>query len=168
MVLAVLLVAGLGLSWRRAHTQHARDVLSAGEARTVLIPGVLGPPAGTIDIDAENAMGGGSPSPPLPMGSSDMLRAAAEQAIRQRFPNVDLSTFKPGYIVYMENRTESPVPFVFVEWLGRDALAVEKGEKPALDRKKVRKLRVKMTVDGTVLDVVDTSAWLYRNVGRDG
>lgn len=98
-----------------------------------------------------------------PENAAYVLRAVAEQALTQRLPGTDLSSFKPGYIVYMENSAEPAEPFVFVDWIGQDALAVEKGATPALDRKLVRKLRVKLTADGRVLDVQDTRAWLYRS-----
>jgi len=88
----------------------------------------------------------------------------ASRAIRQELPDADLSQFSPGYIIYTEAAAGSPSPHILVEWIGRDAIAVERGESPELDRKQVRKLQVKMGRDGQVEEVLDTSTWLYRRL----
>ena len=156
-VAVVLLVAALGW-WGHAKRKADRVNVPAEDPVLPAAPWETHPPTGT------QASEGVSSNASRTLNTSEILRATARQAIEDRFPDLDLSTFKPGYIVYMEHETESPVPFVFVDWLGREALAVEKGTDPSRDRKQVRKIRVKMAADGSIVDVLDTTTWLYRNV----
>ena len=109
------------------------------------------------------ATGGG----PLVVANSLQIRSLAARALLQKCPGLDPSTLKPGHIVYLEP-LDGRAASIFVEWIGRDAITVEKGVTPDVDRKKVRKLRVAMTPDGQILNVEDTFTWLQRATGGGG
>jgi hypothetical protein len=92
------------------------------------------------------------------------MRRLAAAAVVDHYTNLSLSTFDPGYLI----RMESPIPEagarVVVSWLGREALALEEGATPNLDRKLVLKIEVWMTEHGQVLRITNRPVWLHRNL----
>jgi hypothetical protein len=93
---------------------------------------------------------------------ADDLHAATAPLLRAFMPEIDLSRFETGLVIRVDHPSRPQSSRIFVEWLGRDALAVERGGTPERDRKKVRKIRVVLSSEGDVIDVIDTSTWLAR------
>lgn len=105
-----------------------------------------------------------APARGAPLASLDgaRIRTLAAEAIRQKYPGLDLAAFSPGYTLYMEDAASGSPGVAISEWLGKETLATEKGKAPERDRRKVRKLRVRLAQDGRLLEVVDTVAWIVR------
>jgi hypothetical protein len=83
------------------------------------------------------------------------------------YTNLDLSAYAPGYLVHLESPDPESAARVMVSWLGREAVALEEGATPDLDRKQVLKIEVWLTPEGRVLKVGDRLVWLNRSA-QDG
>ena len=105
---------------------------------------------------------------PLATLDANRIRTLAAEAIRQKYPGIELGAFTPSYTIYMESASTGTTGVVVADWLGKDALAVEKGKTPELDSRKVRKLRVRLSTDGEILDVADLEVWISRNLAAPG
>jgi hypothetical protein len=97
---------------------------------------------------------------------SEALRRLAAAAAVANYTNLDLSAYDPGYLVRLESPTPEAGMRVVVSWLGRQAVALEKGATSDLDRKQVVKIEVWMTEDGRLLSIGDRRVWLQRNLAR--
>jgi LysM repeat protein len=104
-----------------------------------------------------------SPAASLAVLDGEKIRSLAAEAIRGKYPELNLSEFDRGHVVYVAHPTDESRNRIIVDWLGRAALELEKGSAPELDRKKVRKLEVLMTSGGRVLDISDQAIWLNRS-----
>jgi hypothetical protein len=80
----------------------------------------------------------------------------------EHYQSLNLAEYDPGYLLRLEAPTPATGTRVVVAWLGREALALDKGATPELDRKQVAKIEVWLTEDGRVLKVGDRPVWLNR------
>lgn len=90
------------------------------------------------------------------------IRQLAAEAIAKEYPDVKMDRMDPGYIIYMRHPSGPRNSTIMATWLGQEAFTYQKGDRPDMDRIRVRRLRVKMTPSGEILEVLDDMTWLYR------
>lgn len=150
----------------------------AGAAQTVRVPWVdlrrgamavldavpddlLPPPA----LPAADREAGGDVRRLLAVLDTERIRALGAAAVRERYPQLDVSRLDRGMVLCVASADETAQRHVYVSWLGRVALELQRGATSREDRKKVNKVQVKMTADGQILDVATSTVWLGRSSG---
>ena len=90
-------------------------------------------------------------------------RQLASAAIRQAYPGLDLGAFTPSYVLYVKSPGTNADGVVIADWIGKETIETAKGRTPDLDRRRVRKLRVRLAPDGAFLEIQDMTVWLARS-----
>ncbi len=96
----------------------------------------------------------------------ERLRRIGESMVKIHLPDIDMESFSPGYVICLSKpRLLGDDTTVILEWVGSDAVEVEKGNEPSNDRIKVRKLQVTLKPNGEYVDINETSTWMIRKKG---
>ena len=91
------------------------------------------------------------------------IRELASRAIARVRPELDLADYDPGYVLCLTHPDVYPFISVVAEWLGRKPLEVQKGASTSGDRVRVAKLSVKLSMNGELVEIRVSDAWLFRN-----
>lgn len=152
--------------------QHPESYPSGGEPGTIPLPesspvtkAAAGTPQDTRPVErTEDSIDSSLMDQDLVRIDMERARQLATRALAAERPDIDLEKYTPSYVLCLTHPDAHPFISVVVEWLGRDSLEVQKGETDKMDRVRVKKLSVKLSKNGHLVEIKHSDTWLYRNL----